>query len=336
MIKVVKDDKYIIIFNTETGQEILTGTGGNPDPFVLEYPSLIDCGIMGHCLNDCPTCYQGNNTQSHMSLENFKLIVDQSKNYTNQIAVGGHGDPNLHPQFKEMIEYAKLNTVEWKNNSIIIINYTTSGNNLSDDQVEISKMCGAVAVSDYDQPFTYSAINRFLNAGIKTNIHFIFSSERFERAIDILDGKDVWNNQFDVSKLNAVIFLLFKPKGKGKGRYDLVPNPDQIKQFIDKIRKPTVPFKLGMDSCLVNQLATYDTLTKSEEIFLDTCEASRASMYITPDMRMVPCSFADYDKNGVKITPENTIKNIWDNSDSFNNCRHSLFECPIECPYAGE
>jgi len=312
----------------ETGQEILSGINKNSDPFVLDMASLLDVGVMGFCNNSCSTCYQGtNHYDSHMSLENFKLIVDQTKDYINQIAIGGFGSPDQHPQFKEILEYCRQNN--------IVPNYTTSGNGLTDEQIKISKKyCGAVAVSDYDQPFTYSAINRFLNAGIKTNIHFIFSSERFERAIDILDGKDVWNNQFDVSKLNAVIFLLFKPKGKGKGRYDLVPTDNQIKSFIQKIRNPKVKFKLGMDSCLVNQLARIDKLTKTEKLFLDTCEASRASMYITPDMLAVPCSFADYEKNGVKITPENTIKNIWDNSDSFNNCRYSLLECPIECPYA--
>jgi len=326
MIKVVKTDKYMIMFDMKTGREILTGIGNNPDPFVLEYPSLIDCGIMGRCENNCKICYQGNNHyDSNMSLENFKMIIDQSKSQTFQIAIGGFGDPNQHENFKEILEYCRQNN--------IIPNYTSSGNKLTDEQVEISKLCGAVAVSDYNQPFTYQALNKFLNADIKTNIHFVLTTETFSRAIDVLDGKDVWNNQFDISKLNAVIFLLFKPKGKGKTRPDLIPSDEQIKLFIKKIREPKVSFKLGMDSCLVNKLATLDNLTKDEEIFLDTCEASRASMYITPDLKAVPCSFADYNTNGVQITKENTIKEIWANSEPFNRCRGLLNECKTKCPY---
>lgn len=333
MIKIVKTDKYLILFNMKNGNEILTGIGGNPDPFSLEYPSLIDVGVMGKCLNNCKICYQGtNNYDSNMSLENFKMIVDQSKQHVMQFACGGKGDFNHHENFKEMIEYCRENK--------IIVNYTTSGNSLTNEQVTISKLCGAVAVSDYDKPFTYSSLNRFMDAGIKTNIHFVLSTETFDRAMDILDGKDVWNGKFDILKLNAVIFLLFKPCGKSKGRYDLIPSNNQIKQFIKKIREIKVSFKLGMDSCLVNKLATLDNLTDKEKVLLDTCEASRASMYITPDMRAVPCSFADYETNGVLITPDNPIKKIWDESESFNRCRNFLKDCHencvYKCPYMGK
>ena len=209
------------MFNSETGFEILQGVNGNPDPFSLDFPSLLDIGIMGHCLNRCPVCYQGDDEQPHMELETFKKIIDQAKNHVTQIALGGRGDPNLHPNFGEIISYARTNGV--------VPNYTTSGNSLTDGQIELSKICGACAVSDYDRPFTYSAINRFIDSGIKTNIHFILSTERFERACRLLDGEDIWNGQFDISKLNAVVFLLFKPQGRSKNRYDLIPSDDQIK-----------------------------------------------------------------------------------------------------------
>lgn len=330
MIKIVKNDRYMIMFNLETGKEILTGINGNDDPDYLNYPSLLDVGVMNFCKNQCSFCYQNgdniNRKIPYMSLENFKKIVDQSKDHTLQIACGGYGDVNIHPYFKEILQYCRENN--------IVPNYTTSGNGLTDEQIEITKQfCGAVAISDYNQPFTYSTINKFINIGMKTNIHFVLSSERFYRAIDLLDGKDIWNNQFDISKLNAVIFLLFKPQGKGKGRYDLIPTDDQIKLFIEKIRNPKVKFKLGMDSCLVNKLSNLSELTKMESIFLDTCEASRGSTYITPDMKAVPCSFADHNKFGVQITDENPIQKIWNESEIFLNCRKTLLECKAQCPY---
>ena len=327
MIKEVKTDKYVIYFNTETGFEILKGINGHKDPFILEYPSLLDIGIMGYCLNKCPICYQGDYKRPHMTFENFKRIIDQSKHHTTQIALGGRGDPNLHPDFKDILEYAR------KNN--IVPNYTTSGNQLTKEQVELSsKLCGAVAVSDYDQPFTYRALNMFMESGIKTNIHFVLSSKSFDRAIDILEGKfdKVWKNQFDVSKLNAIIFLLFKPQGRAKNRLDLIPSDEQIKTFIQKIRNANVSFKIGMDSCLVNKVMLLDNLTKKESMFLDTCEAGRASMYITPDMKALPCSFAD-SNYGVEITDDNPIENIWNNSDIFKECRNKLINNKTQCPF---
>lgn len=324
MLKVIKGSTYIIMFHGQTGFEVLQGTNGNPDPFALDFPSLLDIGIMGHCLNRCPVCYQGDNNQPHMELDIFKKIIDQAKNHVTQIALGGRGDPNLHPNFREILTYARENGV--------IPNYTTSGNSLTDEQIEISKLCGACAVSDYDQEFTYSAINRFINADIKTNIHFILSTERFDRAIRLLDGEDIWNNKFDISKLNAVVFLLFKPQGRGKNRYDLIPSDEQIKIFIEKLRAGKTKFKLGLDSCGVNRVKQVTELTPVESICLDTCESSRCSAYITPDGKILPCSFADK-SNGILITEENTIQKIWNESEIFINCRKFLKENPTICPF---
>ena len=140
VLKIIKTDRYVIIFNPKTGQEISSGINGNDDPFSLDYPSLIDIGIMGHCKNNCEICYQGNKDKPNMTLDNFKKIIDESKDHITQVALGGKGDPNLHENFKEILEYCRLNNV--------VPNYTTSGNSLTDEQVKISKeFCGAVAVS---------------------------------------------------------------------------------------------------------------------------------------------------------------------------------------------
>ena len=79
-----------------------------------------------------------------MTLENFKSIIDQVKHHVNQVALGGRGDPNLHPQFKEFVEYAKNNGV--------IPNYTTSGVNLTEEQIKVSMLCGAVGRYSNNSP----------------------------------------------------------------------------------------------------------------------------------------------------------------------------------------
>jgi MoaA/NifB/PqqE/SkfB family radical SAM enzyme len=321
--KTFENDKYIVHFNTQTGLEVLKGKDGT-DPFVTDLPLLIDVGIMGSCLNACPFCYQGLHDEPHMTLENFKSIIDQVKDHTNQVALGGRGDPNLHPNFKEIVEYARDN--------MVVPNYTTSGINLTDDQIEISKMCGAVAVSDYEKDFTYDALNRLMDAGIKTNIHFIFSNPNFEKSINMLAGIDVWDGKIDIEKLNAVVFLLFKPQGSGKYRVDLIPTRDQIKTFSGMVFTPYSKFKIGMDSCLINHVLEFANPNHIQRMAIDTCESSRMSAYISPSMKLVPCSFADHSEYGIEMTPKYGIEFLWQNSFSFERFRKRLKRNPNCCP----
>jgi len=322
--KCFRNDHYELLFNTRTGFEVLHGTNGHPDPFSLDMPSMIDCGIMGHCKNKCEFCYQGSSQEPNMKLEDFKRIIDECKHHTNQVALGGRGDPNLHEDFREIVEYSRKNNV--------VPNYTTSGIGLTNFQVEVSKLCGAVAVSDYQKDFTYQALNMFVDAGIKTNIHFVFTRISAERSIKILQGFDVWNKKVDLERLNAVIFLLFKPQGRGKNLLHWIPKTSQIFRLSNLLREPHCRFKVGLDSCMVNKTKKFAKFSSFQEMSIDTCEAGRMSTYITPDMKLVPCSFADHERFGISLK-NNSIENAWNNSVPFQSCRYRLKLHPDICPY---
>ena len=302
----------------------MTGINGNPDPFILDMPNLIDCGIMGHCHNRCEFCYQGGSNQPNMKLGDYQKIINQARSHVNQIALGGRGDPNKHENFKEIIEYTRVNR--------IIPNYTTSGKYLTEEEVEISKGCGAVAVSDYSEKFTFEALDMFMKAGIKTNIHFVLSSKSFDKAMRMLNGEDVWNGQVDLDRLNAVIFLKFKPQGNGKN-LDWDITSEQAKRFYEAIHLGKTKFKVGMDSCMVNRVKRVCRLTPNEELSLDTCEGSRMSCYISSDMKLMPCSFGNHSECGVKIEGENSIENIWQNNKIFTDFRGVLKNNPASCPF---
>jgi len=324
--KKILTDKYMILFNGFSGEEILSGINGNPDPFVLDSPSMIDIGVMGHCSNNCKICYQGNINKPNMTLDNFKIIIDQCKDHINQVALGGKGDPNKHENFKEILEYCRKNNV--------IPNYTSSGNGLTDEEVEITKKyVGAAAISNYNNDYTYMALNKFIEAEIKTNIHFVISTESFNDAIRILKGEDIWNRKFPIEKLNAVIFLLFKPQGNGADKKYLCLNEEQIIEFSNYLLDPKCVFKIGCDSCMINKVSQVRELNEHEQICVDTCEGSRMSCYISPDMMFIPCSFGNSSEYGTKITKHNTIQQIWDNGWMFKKFREILKNNPATCPY---
>jgi radical SAM protein with 4Fe4S-binding SPASM domain len=149
------------IFNTKTGFYMRTGVLNEKgedtqvDPFMRSFPSLIDIGIMGHCIHGKTglciksgiQCYQNGLTSysPNMSLENYKKIIDEGKEKgLQQVALGGCGDPDMHEHFEDILKYSADN--------YIVPNFTTSGLGMTKEKAKIcKKYCGAVAVSQYSR-----------------------------------------------------------------------------------------------------------------------------------------------------------------------------------------
>jgi radical SAM protein with 4Fe4S-binding SPASM domain len=316
-----KTYRFLEFFDDKTGAYIRTGVldkdlkDTNVDPFMREQPALLDIGIMGHCENAsrCTIgCYQGAKvTGDNMTLENYKSIINQVEGKVFQVALGGAGSPNEHPQFKEILEYTVAHN--------IIPNYTTSGIGVTKEIAELTRQfCGACAVSEYSQPYTYEAIRLFLEAGCKTNIHYVISNASIDEATKRLE-----ENNFPKG-VNAVIFLLYKPVGCGTEDMVLSPLDPRLDRFFKAVIKEH-PFKVGFDSCSIPGLLNF-----AEGIDLgsvDTCEGGRFSGYIHADMTMVPCSFDQKRKWGVSLL-NHTIAEAW-NSDAFNSFRTKMSSaCP--------
>lgn len=159
-MKVVYHDKvhsFKEMFDTATGFYVRSGViedgkDTGVDPFMRDFPSLIDIGVMGSCehgisglcVQSGVQCYQKgfSKRQPNMSLEDYKTLIDECAGKVFQVALGGRGDVDCHEHFEEILAYTRS-----KN---IIPNFTTSGLKLTPEKCEIiKKYCGAVAVSHY-------------------------------------------------------------------------------------------------------------------------------------------------------------------------------------------
>jgi MoaA/NifB/PqqE/SkfB family radical SAM enzyme len=336
-LKKIETEKYRITFDTETGREITEGINGYDDPFYLEVPSLIDIGIMGHCSNNCEYCYQGDHYQENMSVKDFEFLIVNIKDHVNQVALGGRGDPNKHEKFGDIISICLDNGV--------IPNYTTSGVGITESEIDISKKCGAVAVSFHRKDYTYRALKMLMDANIKTNIHYVLNKTTVFESYNFLIGNTAnYDNYVDFKKLHAIIFLLFKKQGRAKNlnqSFDKNNDPD-LKRFLELFvsEKANIfrkyndkKYFIGCDSCTINKLFQYDniSLTKEQLISIDCCEGSRMSCYITPDLKLMPCSFGDHSQ-AISIR-ESSIRDIWNKSNLFLQFRSKLEKNSCECPY---
>lgn len=317
LLKRDTENKFMAYFDTETGHYVRTGiiddngkdTG--VDPFMTNFPELIDVGIMQTCV--CAAlcnvdCYQKaiSRTGENMSVENFKRIVNECKGRTFQFALGGAGDVDTHEHFEEILSICREN--------YIVPNFTTSGIAMTKEKAEIcKKYCGAVAVSEHFAPYTDRAIDLLLDAGVKTNIHYVLSNKSIGIAIDRLR-----NNSFKEG-INAVVSLLYKPVGLGTKENVLRYDDERLRVFFDLVDNMKHPFKIGFDSCTIP--AIYNFTRSIDERSIDTCEGGRWSMYITSDMKALPCSFDNQEMRWSYDISNDTIQNAW-NSKQFDDFRN--------------
>ena len=288
---------------------------------MASFPHLIDVGVMGHCIHGktglCVKagigCYQSGLLveQPNMTVENFRSIAEQCRSRCNQLALGGRGDPDQHEYFEELLKISRENN--------LVPNFTTSGYGMTPEIAQLcKKYCGAVAVSWYRSDYTLNAIQMLLDAGVKTNIHYVLGRNSIDEALERLKNDDLPQG------INAIIFLLHKPAGQGSRANVLDFSDIRVKQFFEQIDSPH-PFKVGMDSCNVPGAIHFCKSILPES--LDTCEGGRYSCYIGADMVMVPCSF-DQEKQYEVSLREMSISEAW-NSEPFERFRSKMRSaCP--------
>lgn len=325
MIKFIdKKNRFVEMFDKNTGFYVRSGVMGEygkdtgVDPFMRCFPSLIDVGIMNKCVcaHKCNVdCYQRaiDRCGANMSLEDYKSILEQCKGKTFQYALGGAGDPDTHEHFEKILKLS--------NEYGIVPNFTTSGIMMTEWKAKLcKKYCGAVAVSEHFADYTQKAIDMLLSAGVKTNIHFVLSKNSIDYAIDKLK-----NGGFD-SRINAVVFLLYKPIGLGKKENILTMDNPKVKEFFELVDTGNYPHKIGFDSCSCGGIVNFSQHIDMNSI--DFCEGGRYSMYIDADMNAMPCSFGNQNSKYFVSLRKYSIEEAWD-SEIFNQFRNSLnHSCP--------
>ena len=80
----------------------------------LDFPMMCVISFIYFCNARCPNCpYTNSNIRSSykdrplMSADTFKLIADQCGEYGAWVRISGGGEPMLHPEAVELMEYAK-------------------------------------------------------------------------------------------------------------------------------------------------------------------------------------------------------------------------------------
>ncbi|WP_199914857.1 radical SAM/SPASM domain-containing protein [Pseudovibrio sp. Alg231-02] len=304
-----KDLGYTTIFNPKTGFFARVEDSGQPEPFWAPHgPELMDIAITNWCDKGCAFCYRSSDKSGyHMAVSDYEKLIEQAADMgVYQVALGG-GNPNQHPQFIDILRIT--------HEAGIVPNYTTNGRGLTFPILQASsKYCGAVAVSAY-KPYdeTTHAIESLLKADVKVNVHFVVDAVSVETAIRWLEQPPSF-----LSGINALVFLNYKPMGRKIFERKLLRNSELQQRFFEVATSSSTPFKIGFDACCVSGLFGRVNVNSSS---VDACDAARFSLFVAEDMRVYPCSFQRGLHAGEQITDATSLKDIWLNSDNFDQFR---------------
>lgn len=313
VIKHFKEEHYSTFFNPNTGFFARVEEPGHNEPsWSAHGPELLDISITNWCDKGCALCYRKSDEfGKQMSLDNFEMVMQQARQmHVLQVALGG-GNPNQHPNFCELLHLTREKYG-------IVPNYTTNGRGLTETVLQATqRYCGAVAVSAY-YPYkeTQKAIDDLVSYGIKTNVHFILSNASIDIAISWLENPPGF-----LSKVNALIFLNYKPAGRFPNRKLLLKNSEHVERFFKLATKKTHSFKIGFDACAVTGIAKF---TNTPHLCYEGCDAGRFSMFVSEDLKLYPCSFmVESGYSGLSLNG-NHMFNIWRDGESFREIRSKL------------
>lgn len=243
------DKNYKSIFHD--GKTIRIAIDPSKEISELEYPEFYDIAINDQCKANCSYCYvsaikNGSNWEN-INDRIYKFFSKMDENQKPfQVAIGGHGEPTLHPEF--------INVLKTFSELGIVPNYTTNGMHLNDDIMQATKKySGGVAISCHPHLDKYwkEAVHLYSSVGIKTNLHIIVGEsgsvdrfkkiyEEFESVVDYfvilpymsvgrakqIEVESEWDNLFEeLKKYNrgkiafGALFYPYLEKNKNKVKY---------------------------------------------------------------------------------------------------------------------
>jgi len=296
-VKTVWSDSYKYIFEKSTGVFMRWGRTRDEDPLFSPIgPEILDLEIsVNGCPNACPWCYkQNSNTPpTNMTFEQFCMILYKMPKTLTQIAFGITG-VQTNPDFIRMLKLCRANG--------IIPNFTLTGIDLTEKLAnQIAKLVGGLAVSVYNtgKDIGYNTVKMFTDRGVvQTNIHLMVSQETLDFVYEVL--RDVKTDS-RLEKLNAVVFLGVKPKGRAKDGFHSLTN-EQYHSLVDYCFKNKLRF--GFDSCSApkfeHAVKRGDLSWEHQKLLImmsESCESSLFSGYINVKGEFWHCSFSEDESN---------------------------------------
>lgn len=332
MKKTFRSSTYNYNFDTETGYFERWGATEDDNPSMAPSAEILDIEIATSChgigSGPCKHCYKSNTPKGeYLSYDRFKEMFDKIPDFTTQVALG-IGDINSNPDLFKIADYL--------NNRDIIPNITTNGYGMTDELADkFADTFGAVAVSRYNpKDVCYNAVKKLTDAELQqVNIHVMVSEETYLECIQTIDDR---LHDARLEKLNAIVFLLLKPKGN-RNKY----TPISFEKYSNLVKYALESgVSIGFDSCSAPLFLEASKNSKNFQLLQqmsDSCESYLFSLYINVKGEVFPCSFCEGEDGHTPIDMfeiKDFQTEVWQ-SKKADNWRSKLLATNSKCGHLG-
>jgi radical SAM protein with 4Fe4S-binding SPASM domain len=312
-LRFVATPGYNTIFNYVNGAFARWGNTISEDPYFSPLgPEILDLEVSTICHGikgqPCPWCYKANSAKGqNMTFESFRAIFDKMPPNLTQIAFG-IGDIDSNPDLWRMFEYCRTN-----DHNRVVPNVTINGWNLTKDQAQrFASLCGAVAVSHYDDDVCFNAVELLAASGVgQVNIHQLLCEETHE---DVKRLFDALPRDTRLRSTHAIILLSLKRKGRGSAFTPIMP--EKFHALVKDALARQLP--IGFDSCTAPKflaLVRDDPRRVAFQTLAEACESTLFSTYINVEGNFFPCSFTEDEgewHEGIDVTQcRDFLQDVW-------------------------
>jgi MoaA/NifB/PqqE/SkfB family radical SAM enzyme len=336
--KVLRSANYNYMFDRKTGNFARWGKTREDDPQFGPFgPELMDIEISTICKKACKWCYKSNTSKgTYMSFDTFKKLFAKFPKTLTQIAFG-IGDIRGNPDIWKIMQYCRDNK--------IVPNVTINGDGITKSIAKkLVSVCGAIAVSDYGE-VCYKTVKQLTDLGhTQINIHALLCNETYDNCFKLIDDSI---SDKRLEKLNAMVFLWLKPKGK-RNVFTPIKSLAKYKALVDYAFLNKA--RIGFDSCSASSfLKTIEDRVDYKQIaqMVEPCESTLFSYYINVDGVGYPCSFTEGEDGfkGINVLRcKDFVKGVWYNKETVKfrarnckNCRQcQAFDLSVEEDIKGE
>jgi len=292
-MKVIRETPKTI-FDTQTG---VLYREGKERPLA---PELIDLKVTNKCNANCDCCYMSSHSNGkHAS---YEWIVEQIYSLPErplQIALGG-GEPTLWPYLTDFVQICHalgivVNTAVGPNPDLEVLQQISQPNYMS-----------AIGISYINESKFNAILDVVAEGSAQIFVHCILRKDWLQKWIETA------NKWADV--IDGIVFLLFKPCGRGQQKTNLIPSIEEVQKLLRVYNKSNK--SIGFDSCCYTALSGI-----VEEKSIDTCDGGQYSLFLDGvEQTCGQCSFLPSLFNLKEIN----LNEAWIQMQRIKNCSYAL------------